>query len=86
MGNSYSVMYSRKLQGQESSKYILLFTAQTVLLKEARPACALLLALEWYKEFSFLSEVQREGSLVRNSSFFCPIKAGFTTGISIIMK
>lgn len=64
-GNSYSVMYSRKLQGHESSKYIL-FTAQTILFKEARLACALLLALGWHKEFSFLSKRFRgKGALLK---------------------
>lgn len=75
LGNSYSVMYSRKLQGHETSKYILLFTAQTILLKEARLACALLLGLGWHKEFSLLSERFRgKGALLGIHLSSVPLK------------
>lgn len=53
LGSSNSVMYSRKQQGRETSKYILLFTAQAVLLKEAKLACALLLGWDGTKNFNF---------------------------------
>lgn len=54
------VTHSSELQAHETSNYILLFTAQTILLKEAGLACALLLGMA-YGIFISVKEVQRKG-------------------------